>query len=164
MVRAVDGEGVIRHIVHALGHKAWCQNARGPASGGVVFHAGDSVAFSKGHPQFLDAGGPDAVELGVVFAEEHQFDRLAAKRLGRQRRRYGVVAVQTTAKTTAQHVAAHHDLIGRGFQRFGQDGQDQRLPLVARVDFPHAFVVLEHGRVHRLQLKVQDGLGGILRL
>jgi hypothetical protein len=125
---------------------AWHFNADGTVT------AMDHQA-SAGWPTGVMA--PEALVKGlygtyVVGTRQHHFDRLA-ERLGSERRRHGIVAVEPPAETAADCISAHHDSLLRHAQRLGEHGQDQALPLIAGMNLEDA-VLFQGERVDRLEL------------
>ena len=162
VVRAIDREGVVADPVLALGHEERRHGQRWPAGRGGVVHRRDPAPFAERHPNLLDRRGSRRVKAAVVGAGEHQLHRLADGLRG-QGCADGVVAVQSASESAAEQVAFHDDLVFGPPKRLRQPGQDQRLPLIAGVNFPDA-VFFERQGVHRLKLEVQGRCGRVGRL
>ena len=81
--------------------------------------------------------------------------------LRRQRSRHAIIAIQAPPEAAAQQIRVQHHLTLRHLERLRQHGQDQRLPLVARMDMPDAVDFLRQ-RIHRFQLEMQHGAGRVV--
>ena len=124
-----------------------------------MLHCRDLAVVVERHAQRLDRGRAKRVEAHVVGARQHHLDRLA-ERLGGERRRHGIVAVEPAAEAAADRIGAHHDALLRHAERLGEHGQDQALPLIAGMDLEDA-ILLERERVDRLELGMEHAAGRI---
>jgi hypothetical protein len=125
----------------------------------MMLHRCHFATLTKGHAQRLDGRRAERVEQHVVGPRADHLDRLADG-FGGKRCGDSVVAVEPPPEATAEEISAHEDLVLADSQRFGQEGQHQRLPLIPGVDLENA--VLLDSLANVVSNKIDSFLGQFL--
>ena len=124
-----------------------------------MIHRYDLAAAVERHAELLDRRRAERVEACIVRTGQHQLYRLA-KRLGGERSRHGVIAVQAPAEAAADQIRAQYDPFLRHAECLRKHWQNQALPLIAGMNFEDA-VLFEGKGVNRLELVVHHAAGRI---
>src|SRR5215470_11718940 len=103
----------------------------------MMLHGRHFAPVVERQSQRLDRRRAKRVETHVIGTGQYELYRLADG-LGSERGGDRVIAVEPPAKSPANRIGAHDDALLRQAERLSQHGEDQALPLIARMDLETA--------------------------